>query len=439
MSRRPISARSSTLRGAGGSALLAHVAREDAQAKKAPEDEAASLLRTLEETTDFRVLAWTAAGLSCCFTQSPATMPSSAAAGVAARIRRLEWGPGPPSAPAREAASTLFTTLLDFAREQPEDARLVRSLIMDNPMSESSWLRRAVATMDEGDDCSGYGGSGGAAFTSACHLLAFVTDGDVELAKVLREAGVLDYVATQLLLATSPGGGSGTARVSSAVRWRTVSSSGEHRRGPGPHVLATGGPSHAPPASVAMGTEWHPFACAAVRLIEVLILHDDPDRLALANPSLFKPVWGQGHRPEVVVDGVLAALGRSLLDEGGSMVAHHLHLSGMRALGRIAHFSGDQGRRMLCSNGLASGARALTISGADEEAVVTALWYLAELSYTSQHSHKQLQALGVPEAVRKVQARYPRSDVVRTEASRVLAASRELAPLESVRCLRARG
>jgi len=214
---------------------------------------------------------------------------------------------------------------------------------------------------------------GGAAFVQACHLLAFLSEQSEDVTKAALDTHALDLVGGRLLYATQ-------------------GQDGED-----------------------LGTEWLPFATAAVLLIDTLVSREDPDRFQLSNPELFAPSWVRYERPVIPVDACIAALKRSLLREKGSLVAHQLHLCGLRALTSIARYSTSQAHRMISSNALLLGVEALGIAGTDEEAVLVALRFLAEVTATCPFAHRQLAAVHAAEAVQHVPERYPRSDAVRSE------------------------
>merc|ERR1711879_1080311 len=86
---------------------------------------------------------------------------------------------------------------------------------------------------------------------------------------------------------------------------------------------------------------------ASVRLLEILVTAEDPDRFLISNPSLFQPVWVRNSRPNGVVDACLAALVRSLHKDSGCMATQYLHLSGLRTLGAISQLSTEQAKRII--------------------------------------------------------------------------------------------
>jgi len=171
-----------------------------------------------------------------------------------------------------------------------------------------------------------------------------------------------------------------------------------------------------------MGTEWLPFSTAAVVLIDALVSSESEEGLRLSDPTFFCPGWVRYERANVAVDAVVAALQRSLLDEGGSMVAQQLHLSGLRALGCIAYFSDTQAHRILYRDGLVLGVKVLSLHGADEEAAIVGLRYLTQVCAKCSFAHRQLESYGAAEIVRRTMARYPRSESVKFEAVRALQA-----------------
>lgn len=348
-------------------------------------------VKTIAGTRDLDELSRAAADLTCCLHQDPAKVPAGATAALIGRLRsfagkvpagtRLPPSQTPerplPEAE-RPAASAVLSALLDLLREREQDRDLLRQpLTTERVGTESSLIDVFLAVLTEGP-----GDAGGAAFVHACHLLALVASDDGEVAKALRNARVLDLVSLRLFRATGS--------ISEAA------------------------------ASTELGTWWGPFATAATHLIERLLNAEDLDCLKLGDPRLFKPSWSTGRRPEVMVDGLLRALDRSLLRDGGSMVVQPLHLDGLRALSAIAAVSENQAHHMIISSGLKIGTRVLRIAGADQEAVVAALHFVAQVAAASPHSHRQLAELGAAELAQKAMARYPSSQTVQCEASLLL-------------------
>lgn len=228
------------------------------------------------------------------------------------------------------------------------------------------------------------GASGGAAFVHACHLLAHLADGDEDVAQKLVDLKVLDLVSTRLLSATVP------------------------------HITRTGPWNHDHALVDQLGTEWHPFATAATCLIASIVCEDDVGRYRIANPNLFRPAWVMRQRPQVIVDACSAALERSLLLDGGSLVAHQLHLACLRALARIAWFSPEQGRRAIAAGGLSLGVKVLNIRGNDEQAVLVALRFISQLILSSPvPQHRRLG--GLADSLDSVRNRYPASEAVQRE------------------------
>jgi len=305
----------------------------------------------------------------------------------------------PLPAAAREAASALLSALVDLMRCRPADVAFVRELLASDTDGlhgsyqqllgrPTGWLARVLELMGS-IGCGGIdANAGGAAFVHACHVLALAVDGDDEMCKRVRNAGGLAVIGQSLLWATTGG-----------------------------TRLDFG----APPSEELLGTQWMSFATAAVRLLEVLVNAQDPDRFLISNPDHFQPVWVRHSRPDRLVDACLAAMQRSLNRELGCMVAQALHLSGLRTLGWIAHLSNEQARRIMCHNGLSFGAALLAIPHIDEEATTCALWYLAELSASSNLGQRRLKDLDVASAAERALQRYPRSGAIQHEALRVLA------------------
>merc|ERR1712054_632258 len=126
---------------------------------------------------------------------------------------------------------------------------------------------------------------------------------------------------------------------------------------------------------------------------------------------------------QVLNDACLGALERSLLHDGGNTVVHQLHLSGMRIVGHIAHLSPDQANRALTNNGVAIGVAVLRVTGADEEAVGVALWYLAEIAAASPTAaQQQLVSQQATALASAALSRYGHTSAVKKEAERVLSA-----------------
>jgi len=171
-----------------------------------------------------------------------------------------------------------------------------------------------------------------------------------------------------------------------------------------------------------LGTEWLPFATAAVTLIDALVASEaqDADRFDLADPELFTPGWARYERTDVTVDGCVAALRQSLHTDSGSMVAQQLHLGALRALSHIARLNEGQAHRIMSWKALGLGVDVLRIGGVDEEAILAALRFLAEVAAPCPFSYRQLTACGAAEATERAAGRYPRSKAVRSEAARVL-------------------
>lgn len=361
---------------------------------------------------DAACLAVVLAELQCRFNRDRDCMPRDTAEAI---VRRLEeigcsrpellWQPpkgraleahrairGGPSlgatahplpGPELEAASMALALLLELVRLRPEDRGLLRQRLMERDSAEAGLLWFFLRVLGNGG-----GEQGGGAFVHTCHLLALVVEGDEGLARVLRSARMPDLVARRLQRATE-------------------------------------GAEH--PLDAA-GTGWLPFATAAAWLLEMLIAAEDSDRYQLADPTLYRPGWAGGNKPAATVDALLAALERSLLRDGGCLVAQQLHLSGLRTLGHIAHFSGQQAQRILCAGGAALGAAALAGPGADEEAANVALWFLAEVASASPLAPARLNEAGAAGLAEKALAKYPRSPYVRQEAERVLATCSGRAP-----------
>lgn len=354
---------------------------------------ARELLSTIRNSRDTAAVSWAAAGLALhCVDLKAASVPSEAASIIADRIWTLQADFGTPlSEAAREAASVMFSVLVDLMRCRPDDMEFVRGRLAEDTEKPTGWLTAILDIMATVGSGGAVANAGGAAFVNACHLLALAAEDDGDLCRRLRNAGVLGLVGQCMLWGTTGG-----------------------------NRLDFG----APPSAEILGTEWSSFATASARLMEVLVCAMDPDRFIISNPELFQPVWVRNGRADGVVDACLAALHRSLHQEGGCMVAQSLHLSGLRTLGEIGRLSTEQARRIMCHNGLTFGVALLSIPHLDEEATSCALWYLAELSAASdQSAPRRLKQLAAAPAAERAMTKYPRSQTIHELASRVLAAS----------------
>lgn len=391
----------------GDAPLLAHLAQ--GPHIEGPEH----ILNTIRDSQDEATLSWAAAALTCHLHEAPDRVPASAmdtlatclwriasssGGQVAGRRGTLRTEPKPLGGLQQETASALLAALLELARERPEDVEHLRMLLWGEGEGTSDWLAALLNVMADATHVD----RGGAAFVHACHLLAVLVDGNEDLAKKLLAARTLDLVGGRLLRASA-----------APAAFEAEDPLGGRAHDGSKHKCDI------------MGTEWLPFATAAVLLIGVLVAEEDVERWKLAEPGLHRPVWVRGQRPDIVVDGLLAALKRSLLHDRGSMVAQPLHISGLRALGRIAYLSSAQAHRMIVAKALELGVKALSIQGTDEEALLVFLWFLAEVSSSSPSAHKHLAALGTVEIVQRIAARYPRSKAVSCETARVLLACKD--------------
>lgn len=370
------------------------------------------LLATIRRASDLATVAWAASALETRVLLEESAVPQGAEAVLTDRLAGFSpdtEGHALEDAE-RVAASALLGALLELVRTRPGARKHVRGLLV---AEGSTWLGALFCVMAgpgahklflsidrttrharpprptpppqvASPSLPKYGVDGGAAFVHACHLLTSVAVGDEEIAKVLVSAHALDLVGGRLLCATT----GGNPEIDAEMRED-------------------------------LGTEWLPFATAAMALIDALINAEDDDRFCLAEPKLFRPGWVLYERANVTVDACVAALKRSLRIDGGSMVAQQLHLSGLRALSRIAQFNDGQAHRIMSWKALGLGADVLRIAGVDEEAVLAALRFLAEVAAPCPFSHRQLAACGAAEAASHAVGRYPRSEAVRFEATRV--------------------
>lgn len=354
------------------------------------------LLKILKEVEDgaYAVLGEAAAAVSVrlATAKNAVTVPAEAAAVLVERLRTIGIEAAsrfPPEA--RDAASSILAALLDLCRLRSEDAALVRvELERKDRLVGKGSLSAIFSIMYHGE----HGGdAGGAAFVHACHLLAFLTSGDEELAKVLIGAGGIELLAGRLLRATPP-------------------------RDCRPDDV---------PAD--FGTEWLPFATAATVLLDEVTAVPDSDGARLADSRLHVSPWAHGSRSQTVVDACVAALDRSLLREQGHMVLQPLHLTGLRVLCRCGRFSKEAASRVVASGGLEIGVKALEVGSQNEEAVLVALTFLADLAQAREFSSARVRRVnaafrlapsGCKEMVEKVRARYARSADVQTEAARLL-------------------
>jgi len=401
-----------------GCPLLEHINRpgrismvsSDSEAFHHDED-GDELVSTIQNAEDLTVLSWAAAGLTVRLGKAPALAPpfgSVEAITKALQDIGVEGYDGRPSA--REAGSQLLGALVELVRLREEDLEYVRALIRtaSDGGTGAIWLRALLRAMAfDKEEPTGSASGQGIAFVHACHLLALAAGADEHVCMILRSERVHDLCSNSLLSATVT-----THDLSTEVGLMDRLKSGTK-------VVRS-----CPPRD--MGTEWLPFATAAVCLIAVLLTAEDPDRFSLAEPTLLKPAWSIRERPDTVVDACLSALRRTLIEEGGSVVAQQLHLAGIRTLGQIAHLSSDQALRMIQADGLALGAKILAMEGADEEAVFAALWYLAEVvtatgnSCRRKWSRARLEELGVPSMIERVKKKYPRSFLVEGQGNRLL-------------------
>mmetsp|Transcript_7288 Transcript_7288/g.18185 ORF Transcript_7288/g.18185 Transcript_7288/m.18185 type:complete len:388 (-) Transcript_7288:34-1197(-) len=372
------------------------------------------LLKKISQNEDLISVSWAASELLCRLHEDRSSIPQNASAVLLGRLQVLSgagsvdgapvWTPPtrgrplanktllgggvslaatfqPLTADELEAVSAMLGALLDLIRVQPEDHGLLRDHLLSTTAGDPNclWLfLRVLATCGgTAGDGSGVQGEGGAAFVHCCHILARLSDGDEEVSRALRSARVLDLLADRLQRATA----------------------GEE-----------------------LGTEWLPFATAAVLLLDMLVSADDAHCLKLADPKLYTPAWAHARKPDTTVDALVATLRRSLMQEGGNMVVQPLHLNGLRALGHVALLSGQQAQRMLAMKAPDLAVLVLSTAGADEEAVNIALWFLAVVARGSPFSAPKLAASGAKEAAKAAAARYPRSQWIQAEAERVIQA-----------------
>lgn len=392
------------------------------------EDEGDKLVRTIQDCQDLTILSWAAAGLMVRLGDVSAHPPPMGAVEAVTKSLQDICIVGYESRPlAREAASQLLGTLVELVRISEENMEYVRGLIRIAADGSKDWLRAVLRVMvldEEGPGDPAPAGQG-TAFIHACHLLASAVDDDSKLAAILRSEHVHEICSASLLRATVSDYELPTKLVHGGGSFRQRSASS--------------------PTLPDLGTEWLPFATAALCLVEVLLTTENLECCKLHDPSIAKQsrtrtqesYTGRNYRftdlgmhnnfnTETIVDACLAALRRSLVDEGGSMVAQQLHLAGIRTLGQMAHLSVDQAWRITNADGLALGAKMLMIQGADEEATFAALWYLAEvtsnfrITFQRNSVRARLEELGVPNMVERAKRRYPRSFFVEDQGNRLL-------------------
>merc|ERR1712070_508518 len=115
-----------------------------------------------------------------------------------------------------------------------------------------------------------------------------------------------------------------------------------------------------PVAEHLLGTEWVPFATAAVVLIDVLVAEETLGTKTINGARRVVPaLLLRNQKIDTAIDGCLNALRRSLLRDGGAMVAQQLHLSGLRALGNIARVCPRLANRIIVQGGLSIGVKLL--------------------------------------------------------------------------------
>jgi len=319
-----------------------------------------------------------------------------------------------------EAASELLVVLRDLVQRSPPDLAIARSMLVDEPRDSAdgmpSLLSGIMRFMGGGND----DGVGDMTFVHACGFLAVLASGDQGVCRALRGAGLLELAAGRLLRATS--GRCGVPTV--GIR-----------------------PDEAPLVAP-MREEWPHFAAVAVSLLEVLILEEEPDTLT-GLPVILRSIWEPGGQPrqaQIVPDALLAALDRSLVRQGGSLVVQQMHVGALRSLGQLVRICRNQvflssgahkalswnvepaAQHLLRADAPALAARVLALAGGtDECGTAVALWFLAELSEGAPTERglrvgEHLRAVGAAEAAARARSSYPSSEAVQRQAERVSAA-----------------